>query len=85
MRVTLLGARQKWNHARLQQESLTNNVVPDTYPVTAKAHRNGLEYRFCVGEIEPVDTVEMALVTGDCLFNLRAALDHIVYALHERH
>jgi hypothetical protein len=82
--VTLLGARQKWNHARLQQEALANAGHQRAYPITAKAYRNGLEYRFHVGEIPTFDAVEVALATGDCLFNLRAALDHIVYALHVR-
>lgn len=84
MAGSLLGARQKWNRARLQQEALANAGHTRAYPLTAKAYRDGLEYRFYVGEIPSFDSVEVALATGDCLFNLRAALDHIVYALHLR-
>src|ERR1700681_4609128 len=55
------------------------------YPLTSKSYRNGLEYRFYVGEIPPIDEERWATRIGDCLFNLRAALDHVVYALHVRH
>jgi hypothetical protein len=53
-------------------------------PVTMERHRDGLEYRFRVGTVEPLDP-RWPLVIGDCLFNLRAALDHLVYQLHVRH
>jgi hypothetical protein len=54
-----------------------------TYRAIPEAHPNGLEYGFYV---EPVtlDTRDWALMAGDCLFNLRAALDHIVYELFVR-
>jgi len=54
-----------------------------TYPLTPKTYRDGLEYRFYIGEIPPIDEDRWSTAVGDCLFNLRAALDHIVYALHD--
>lgn len=84
MTATLLGARQKWNHGRLHQEALAGEIPEDTYPTIPERHRDGLEYVFRVGEVPPFDPIPFALRAGDCLFNLRAALDHIVYALHAR-
>lgn len=67
---------------REKDRSLSGSGRPYIYPLVVKRHREGLEYRFHVGEIPPFDPAFFALRTGDCLFNLRATLDHIVYALH---
>jgi hypothetical protein len=81
---SLAGVEQKWQRARLHQEALAREIPGDTYPTTAERHRDGLEYVFRVREVPPFDPIPFALRAGDCLFNLRAALDHIVYALHVR-
>jgi hypothetical protein len=54
------------------------------YPVTPQVYNDGLEYRFYVGQLPPFDPEPFALIAGDCLFNLRAALDHLVYDERER-
>jgi hypothetical protein len=54
------------------------------YPISAETHREGLEYRFYV-DPAPLDADEIALMAGDVLFNLRAALDQLVYELHVHH
>ena len=58
-----------------------------SYPVTSQVHREGLEYRFYVGEVPSFEAQgeRVALILGDFLFNLRATLDQIVYELHVRH
>lgn len=51
--------------------------------VTATREREGLEYSFHVGEIEPLDPA-WPVVIGDAYHNLRAALDNLAYQLHVR-
>ena len=82
----------KWNRARFHLEGLTRELtgpVPSVpwsyqYRVTAELQSSGLEYRFYV-DPPPFDSERYALIAGDCISNLRSALDHMVYALHERH
>lgn len=52
--------------------------------VTAERLRDGLEFQFHVGDIEPLDPA-WPLLVGDAYHNLRAALDQLVYQLHVRH
>jgi hypothetical protein len=52
-------------------------------PVRIEAHPNGLEFRFYVQDIPPLDD-RWPFVFGDCLHSLRASLDHLVYQLHLR-
>jgi hypothetical protein len=42
-------------------------------------------YTLCRAKIKTEPPVELSLVAGDIVQNLRAALDHVVYALAERH
>ena len=92
MSGSLYGAWAKCGRAKTHLETLKAEAVGSStftnewmsrYPATPEAHRDGLEYRFYV-EPEPLDTLDWALLAGDCLFNLRAALDHIAYELHVR-
>ena len=53
-------------------------------PATLERQRDGLEYRVRVGEIEPLPA-DLPLMLGDAYFNLRAALDYLVYQMHVRH
>jgi hypothetical protein len=84
------GAWAKWRRAKRHLDVLKQElgVSPGNpfgwskrYRTTHEAHRNGREYRFYVDPIE-LDTRDWPLLVGDCLFNLRSALDHIVYDLH---
>jgi hypothetical protein len=90
--VSLSGAWAKWERAQTHLKSLDPKNFPTItftnewlrhYPAIPEAHRNGLEYRFYV-EPEPLDTESWAIIAGDCLFDLRCALDHIVFELHRR-
>lgn len=53
-------------------------------PVFSKPYREGLEYRFYVGEIESPDS-DWSLILGEAYHNLKAALDNLVFQLHVRH
>jgi hypothetical protein len=55
---------------------------PFVYPVTAEAHRGGLEWRFFIRRAPAFSGSWWALTAGDCLFNLRSALDQLIYQLH---
>jgi hypothetical protein len=54
----------------------------DLYPVTGKFNAERLEYVFKVGHVEPINADRWAVFLGDFLFNLRSALDQLVYQLH---
>jgi hypothetical protein len=91
-RGNLSGAWAKWERAQTHLQSLDPKDFPSItftnewlrhYPTTSEAHRDGLEYRFYV-EPETLDTESWAILAGDCLFNLRCALDHIVFELHHQ-
>jgi hypothetical protein len=56
----------------------------EAWPVTFERHRNGLEYRLRAPDIKPLPT-NLPLIFGDAYFNLRAALDYLVFQLHLRH
>ncbi len=89
MQVTLGSALGKLAHATKHKDvladkaaALSGSARPHMYPITADGYREGLEYRFHLGRIPPFNAEDFALGAGDCLFNLGATLDHIVYALH---
>jgi hypothetical protein len=88
------GSWAKWERAKSHAETLGDQLAAASewespygwtkrYRATPEAHRDGLEYRFYV-EADELDTSDWALIAGDCLFNLRSALDHLVYELHVR-
>ncbi len=84
---SLAGARAKLGRARLHYEALKNELAPvpglTPCPVTVEKQREGLEYLFRVRDPQHIDDRWLHTL-GDCLFNLRAALDHLVYQLHVR-
>lgn len=53
------------------------------WPVVGVRSNDGLQYKFHIGEIEPLDP-NWSLVLGEAYHNLRAALDHLVFQLHMR-
>jgi hypothetical protein len=88
--VTGSGAWAKWERAKGHLETLRTalGVTAESpygwtkrYRATPERRRGGLEYRFYVDAVE-LDTEDWALMAGDCLFNLRSALDHLVFDLH---
>lgn len=55
-----------------------------TWPVRSEEDRGGLEHRFYLGELPAIDP-DWALRAGEIMFNLRSALDHLIWQLHVRH
>jgi hypothetical protein len=54
------------------------------HAVRPEMHNDGLEYRFyLIDTVEALDSAASVEIS-ECLFNLRAALDHLVYQLHVR-
>jgi hypothetical protein len=56
----------------------------DSYPVETKVHREGIEYSFHLVEDVPPPDDEIPFLLSECLFNMRSALDQLVYQLHVR-
>ena len=71
-------------HYRVLKYDLNGGFDYKFRPVTPQCEREGLEYRFYVGEIEPIDP-SFSLIAGDAYHNLRSALDHLVFQMHVRH
>jgi hypothetical protein len=85
---SLEGPLAKLAHAERQARVLKAQIETlwppgKTWPVRAEVDRDGLEYRFYLVELPPIDP-EWALMTGDVLFNARSSIDHLVYQLHIR-
>jgi hypothetical protein len=55
----------------------------EAWPVHPKVDRAGLEYRFYLGELPNIEP-EWALIAGEIMFDLRSALDHLIFQLHVR-
>jgi hypothetical protein len=55
------------------------------WPLHAERSADNLEYRFHVGDLPDKLDPDWLLVTGEILFDLRSALDHLAYELHVRH
>ena len=95
MAGNLKGAWEKWERAREHYEALAEEIarlIPRdsrynpvyAYSVPVQAEHVGREYRFYADAGPPLDGTRCALILGDALFNLRSALDHIVFQLHLR-
>jgi hypothetical protein len=81
----VLKLQRAWEHQNYLRNGIAGGTFLDTHPVTCLVDRDGRTYRFYVGEIEDFDSDPWVVVFGDFLFNLRAALDQLVYELHVRH
>jgi len=89
VRASLEGPIAKLTRAERQLEVLEQQVGgiwPPTkaWPVRTEVDRAGLEYRFYLGELPSIEP-DWALLAGEIMFNLRSALDHLVFQLHVRH
>jgi hypothetical protein len=67
----------------LQQQVQVRFPPGKLWPLTVREHRAGLEYRFYLGDIPPIDP-DWALATSEILFNIRCSLDYLVFQLHVR-
>jgi hypothetical protein len=72
------------DHYRTIKGELHWGVDRKLRPVTIESDSDGLEYRFRVEEIEPLDPA-WPLLLGDAYHNLRSAMDHLAFQLHVRH
>src|ERR1700681_2697566 len=71
-------------HYRTIKEEFHGGVDRKFRPVTTKCESEGVDYSFYVGDIEPFDA-EVSFLVSEAYFNLRAALDQLVFQLHVRH
>jgi hypothetical protein len=71
-------------HYRVLKTDFSGGFDRKYRTVSFERHRDGLEYRLHIGELEPIHP-EFVLVLGDAYFNLRSALDQLAFQLHVRH
>lgn len=76
--------RRAIQHYRTLKDEFHGGVDHKLRAVTQERHRDGHEYRFRVGQIEPIDPA-WPILMGEAYYNLRSALDHLVFQLHVRH
>lgn len=90
MAGSLKGARAKVDRAQAQLGDLrteTQRVFPANkrWPVGTETDPSGLEYRFYLRGEPPTIDPRWGLIAGEIMFDLRAALDYLVFELHVRH
>lgn len=89
MAGSLEGPVAKLDRAGRQFERLYDDIYDAwparRWPLTAERSSDGLEYRFYAGDLPERLDPDWLLVTGEVLFDLRSALDHLAYELHVRH
>ncbi len=69
-------------HANAIKEQTTPWLNPDLYGITQEANADFTRYRLIFhikGDGPPLE--RWSLMSGDCVHNLRSALDHLVYAV----
>jgi hypothetical protein len=84
---SLDGPRAKLDRAKAHYLNLHREVRPggtlQHCPVEVKPEGHSLEYSVSISRTQKVSN-QWPLMIGDCLFDLRAALDHLVFQLHVR-
>jgi hypothetical protein len=75
--------RRAAEHYRLILNEHYGGYTRMRVPVTAEQQDGGLEYQLRVSDIEPL-APELPLIFGDAYYDLRAALDYLIYQLHIR-
>lgn len=88
MSASLEGPLAKLTRAEQQLRVLKDEVEAiwpprEPWPVETEPDRNGLEYRFYLGELPGVEPC-WGLLAGEIMFDLRSTLDHLAYQLHVR-
>lgn len=84
--IDLSGAMLKLDRANQQRDALLVEIaaIGDREPLTFfhEVNADASQYTFYFVEPEPaVPFADWALIVGECLFNYRCALDHLVYAM----
>jgi hypothetical protein len=75
--------RRAAEHYRLILNEHYGGFTRMRVPVNVEQQDGGLEYQLRVGDIEPL-APELPLIFGDAYYDLRAALDYLIYQLHVR-
>lgn len=77
-------AKIRWAEARYEAINaglkLTLGSVPETEATNVEVGREGHHFISKFGKVNPVDP-SLPLLVGDCVHNLRSALDHLVFQL----
>jgi len=68
-------------HAKAVSDEITSWDEADSYRLALDKDAQGHCYRIIVQFNIPPAKDRWALVAGDCVHNLRSALDHLVYAI----
>ena len=81
---SLSGPRVKLDRASAHFEAFATAwqqvVDRDDFTFVHEVHANGVNHRYRAAAVPELD-VRWALILGDCVHNLRAALDHLAYEL----
>jgi hypothetical protein len=83
------GAVAKLSRSYIQLVNLQQHIESvlssgQMWPLRVEERQPGLEYFLYLGQIPPIDE-NWTLIASEILFNLRCALDYLVYELHVRH
>jgi len=86
MTLNLDSVNAKLKRAEVHAQSLTDEIMPwlqlNTYQLRQTVNADSTRYAIVAHVIGPEPPVEKwSLIVGDCLHNLRCALDHLVYAI----
>ena len=68
-------------HFKILDSEVTAWMKTDPYRIRNQSDEEGRRYSAIADITNPPPLQRWSLITGDCIHNLRAALDHVVYAL----
>ena len=91
MTIDLTGVRLKIGRAEEHFQSVKNVVSaqlkPEAYDAIFKVNADFTRYSVILKILKDIPFDQMALIAGDCVHNLRSALDHLIYsmAVHLEH
>ncbi len=76
--------RRAENHLKVLEAKHRIGPHLESYRLRVEMHNDGLEYRFYLAE--PIPEIDQAVpfIVSEFLFNVRSALDQLVYQLHVR-
>src|SRR5215210_521542 len=84
MKASLEGVERKLRWADKHFETLCSEIArareENPYRITYEPTTDLLGYKFFVHDLAPPDP-DLGLIIGDCVYNLRACLDHLAYQL----
>lgn len=72
------------SHSAAVSDLLASSGGGNIHRVRQEVSADGRQFRFYLGEMPSLDSDLLGATIGDCLFNLRAALDHLAFQLHVR-